>query len=298
MTGIAARFSDTYQGNRMGKKLTCLAVIFALCLALFGCARKANLSQQDEGYIRDLTTNGVYHEVYTKYGLEPGVTTDEIKAYGERTSTGRLTFTTKGSYSVRTESGDVYTGTFKVTGHIEAHGMGTDSCEITAPKNGLKVLPEQSAATTEPAQSETNQSETTQSETMPSDEPTETTLYEPLSAYIGENTGNKQPKIITPPLECDINGDGHAELCVTVIMGSGFVESLVVVYDVYNDCGYMLYDPDVYSYRIMGASDEIVAVGRTKYQETGEKYGVLAIQDGELVFIEEEEYKATLPAPT
>ena len=123
MTGIADGFSYTHiWGIKMGKKLTCLAVILALCLTFFGCTRKTNLSQQDEEYIRELTTNGVYYEVYTKYGLEPGVTTDEIRAYGKRTSTGRLTFTTKGSYSVSTESGDIYTGTFTVTGHLEAHG--------------------------------------------------------------------------------------------------------------------------------------------------------------------------------
>ena len=296
----------------MGKKLISLAVICALCLALFGCAKKqADLSQQDEGYIRDLTTNGVYYEVYMKYGLEPGVTTDKITAYGERTSTGKLTFNTEGSYSVMAESGEIYTGTFKVTGHIMAHGMGTDSVEITAPKNGLDVLPEQSKAPAGPGQSgDSNQSvdpnqsgDPNQSDdTTQSAEPTETTLYQPLSDYISENIRSSAEKLVTPPLECDINGDGHAELCVTVTIGitqnRGIDAVLVAVYDVYNDCGYMLYDPDVYDYAIMGASEDVCAVSRRKHQESGEVYGVLAIQDGELVFIEEDEYKANLPSST
>lgn len=283
MTGIAARFSTQIRGIDMGKKLVCLAVIFALFVSVAGCNKKADISAEDEAYIRELTTDGVYAEVYQKYGLEPGVTTDKITAYGERTSTGTLTFNTEGLYSVMAESGEIYTGTFKVTGHIMAHGMGTDSVEITAPKNGLDVLPEQSKAPEETAQSE----EPTQSA-----EPTETTLYQPFSDYIDENTKNSPPKLITPPVECDINGDGHAELCVTVTIGitqnRGIDAVLIAVYDVYNDCGYMLYDPDVYDYGIEGASEDIVVAYRIKHQGNNKVYGVLAIQDGELVFIEEE----------
>ena len=293
MTGIAARFSTQIRGIDMGKKLVCLAVIFALFVTVAGCHKKADISAEDEAYIRELTTNGVYAEVYQKYGLEPGVTTDKITAYGERTSTGTLTFNTEGSYSVMAESGEIYTGTFKATGHIMAHGMGTDSVEITAPKNGLDVLPEQSKASEETAQSE----EPTQSA-----EPTETTLYQPLSDYISENIRSSAEKLVTPPLECDINGDGHAELCVTVTIGitqnRGIDAVLVAVYDVYNDCGYMLYDPDVYDYAIMGASEDVCVVSRSKHQKNAEVYGVLAIQDGELVFIEEDEYKASLPVST
>lgn len=293
MTGIAARFSTQIRGIDMGKKLVCLAVIFALFVSVAGCHKKADISAEDEAYIRELTTDGVYAEVYQKYGLEPGVTTDKITAYGERTSTGTLTFNTEGSYSVMAESGEIYTGTFKVTGHIMAHGMGTDSVEITAPKNGLDVLPEQSKALEETAQSE----EPTQSA-----EPTETTLYQPLSDYISENIRSSAEMLITPPVECDINGDGHAELCVTVTIGitqgRGIDASLVAVYDVYNDCGYMLYEPDVYDYAIMGASEDVCVVSRSKHQKNAEVYGVLAIQDGELVFIEEDEYNATLPVST
>ena len=263
----------------MGKKFLSLAVIFALCFTLFGCAKKANVSQQDEEYIRWLTTDGVYHEVVTRYGLEPGVTTDKISAYGERTSTGRLTFNTEGSYSVRTESGDIYTGTFKVTGHIEAHGMGTDSCEITAPKNGLKVLPEQSAQPAETA-------ETTQSGTEQSTEPKET-LYEPFSEYINENI-SLSPALVAPLFESDLNNDGYPELCTSITVGSGVVSTLIAVYDVHNDCGYMLNEREVYDYYIMGASENIVAVCRQKYQSEQKVYGMLALQNGELVFIADE----------
>ena len=279
----------------MGKKFLSLAVIFALCFTLFGCAKKSGLtlSQQDEEFVRELTTMGVYHEVYTKYGIEPGVTIDSISAHGERSSTGRMTFETKGTYAVVTDSGEIYSGSFKAKGYIEAHGAGTDSVEITAPKNGLDVLPEQSKAPEETAQSE---------EPTQSTEPTETTLYQPLSDYISENIRSSAVKLVTPPLECDINGDGHAELCVTVTIGitqnRGIDAVLVAVYDVYNDCGYMLYEPDVYDYEIMGASEDVCVVSRSKHQKNAEVYGVLAIQDGELVFIEEDEYNATLPLST
>ena len=278
MTGFAARFSTHIRGIDMGKKLISLAVICALCLALFGCAKKqADLSQQDEGYIRDLTTNGVYHEVYIKYGLEPGVTTDEIKAYGERTSTGRLTFETKGSYSVRTESGDIYTGTFKVTGHIEAHGMGTDSCEITAPKHGLKELPEQSGA----QQSETQQSGTPQNEWP------DQNIYEPFARYIDENI-KVSPALMGPVYECDLNGDGSPELCASVEFGSGVISTLVAVYDVWNDCGHLLNEREEYDYIIEGVSDGKLIVCRRKYQSEQKTYGTLVLQDDKLVFVADE----------
>ena len=60
----------------------------------------------------------------------------------------------------------------------------------------------------------------------------------------------------------------------------------------------MLYDPDVYDYAITGASEDVCVVSRSKHQKNAEVYGVLAIQDGELVFIEEDEYNATLPVST
>lgn len=131
----------------MGKKIACLAVIMALAISVFGCAdkKKVELTPQMETNIKGLINMGVYHEVYTKYGLEPGVTVDKIDAQDESTdSYYKITFVATGSYTVKDSSDDLYSGTFKIDGYWEAHGGGTGECKISEPKCGSKTLPEQS----------------------------------------------------------------------------------------------------------------------------------------------------------
>ena len=265
----------------MGKKIISLAVVLVLAFSLFGCTgKKAELTPEREDYIRSLTDLGVSLEVYSRYGLQPVVSTEKITAYGdsdEENGFQHMTFHTEGSYTVKTETDEVYSGTFKVEGHIEAHGGGPDRCEITEPRNGLSVLPEQS-----PEAAET---------TAQTEETAGTTIYQPLAEYVYGNSGNLKA-VIEPPIECDLNDDGYPELCANVTLGNNISTKMVVVYDVQNDCGYMLNERRSYDYTILGASDDTVAVARRRYEGNGEEHGVITIQKGELVFIDEDTYRA------
>ena len=277
----------------MGKKIICLAIIMFMSFSLIGCAGKkpVDLTSEQREFFESLTKMGVYHEVYSKYGLEPGITIENITAYDDSVSSYyHMVFYANGSYAVMTESNELYSGTFKFKGYYESHGAGTKSCEITAPKNGLSKLPEKSPV------SETDIAEPADSSAVPS-ETAETTLYQPFYVYINENIGT-MGTIIEPPFECDVNRDGHAELCSVVITGSGVITSLIVVYDVQNDKGYMLNDRGEYDYDIIGASEDEIAVRKTVYQGKEETYGTLSIQGDELIFNENAAYGATLPVST
>ena len=269
------------RGIIMIKKIISLAVILVLSLSLFGCAKKGeDLTPEREEFIRELTEMGVSFEVTSRYGLKPVVTTEKITAYDDSDKENgieHMTFYTEGTYSVMTDTNEVYSGTFEAKGHIEAHGAGTDKCEISEPRNGFSVLPEQSTEVIETA--------------VQSDATSETTFYQPLAEYIHEHTGSI-PSFITPSIECDINRDGYPELCSTVTMGSGLVSSFVAVYDVHNDRGYMLGERGTYDYGILGASDDTLAVSRRKSGEDGEVNGVVSIEDDELVFIDEDTYRS------
>ncbi len=277
---------DRNGGIAMRKKVLILAVVFAVSVFFSGCSDKkpADLTPERENYIKELTNLGVYSEICSKYGLEPGVTVDKITAYDDSPKEYyHMTFYTSGSYSVLTDSNEVYSGTFKVKGHIESHGAGTDSVEITEPKNGSSVLPEQSIVL-----------ETTDDTVKTAEETTETTLYQPFSEYVYENAGT-MGTVIEDIYESDINKDGHAELCSTVITGSGIISSLIVVYDMHNDKGYMLNDRLTYDYSIIGASEDDIAILRKDYPDGNESYGTLSIEGDELVFVENAEYGATVP---
>lgn len=277
----------------MGKKIICLAIVMFMSFSLIGCAGKkpVELTPQQHEYFTELTEMGVYYEVYSKYGLEPGITIEKITAYDDSySSIVHMTFYANGSYAVMTESNELYSGTFKFKGFYEAHGAGTVECEITVPKNGSKKLPEKSPV------SGTDAAEPADSEAAPS-ETAETTLYQPFSDFIYENVG-ATGTVIEPPFECDVNGDGHAELCSAVITGSGIITSLIVVYDVHNDKGYMLNDRMEYDYYLLGNSDYEIAVRRVAYEGKEETYGTLSIKGDELVFNENAAYGATLPVST
>ena len=102
-------------------------------------------------------------------------------------------------------------------------------------------------------------------------------------------------RIVEKVYESDVNQDGHLDLCVTVIYGSGIISSAVVVYDVQNDKGYILDERGDYDYQILGADKDLVAVSRTQYGKDAKIYGILAIEDDNLVFVENEEIGATTP---
>ena len=270
----------------MGKKAACLAVIVALAVSVLGCAQKPmELTPQQRTNLTEVAKFGVYNKVYTTYGLEPGITVEDITAHDVSINDYyKLEFTAKGTYAVKADNDEYYTGTFTVTGYWEAHGAGTDKCDITAPKNGSKTLPEK------PIVQETEAA----ADTTTTTEPTESTIYQPLAEYINANTSS-MGRIIEKVFESDVNQDGSPDLCVTVVYGSGIVSSAVVVYDVKNDKGYILDERMSYDYTILGASENVVAVVRTSYGKDAKKYGTLAIEGDALVFVENEEVGATLP---
>lgn len=125
------------------KKIACTIFILFFSLSLIACEKQADLNSQEEGYIRSLVDLAVKSEVMEKYGYVPAVIIDKIKA-SDRTDDGFYyrTFTAEGSYTVRDDNDVTYEGHYKVNGHIESHGEGWDSCDLTAPKNGMSVLPE------------------------------------------------------------------------------------------------------------------------------------------------------------
>ena len=267
----------------MGKKLVCLTAVLALALSLFGCADKKGkeLTTEERSVCESVAKAAVSFEVYSKYGLEPGITVENITASSKDGEVYvRTDFTATGSYTVQDETGNIYSGTFKVNGYSEGHGDGWDKCELTPPKSGSTTLPEQTMETTD------NSVITT------AEEPAETTYYGPLSDYIKSNF-TTMGTIAGKVYESDVNQDGHADLCVTVTTGSGIISSAVVVYDVHNDKGYILNERMTYDYEILGASDYEVAVCRTQYGGTEKAYGTLSIEGDELIFKENAEYGAT-----
>ena len=270
----------------MGKKIACIAVVLALVVSVFGCSKKNSmeLDPQMKTNIEEIVKMGVRQEVYTKYGKAPGITVDKIDARDASVNDYyQILFTATGSYTVVADKGELYTGTFTIDGHWEAHGGGTGECKLTAPKNGLKTLPEN------PVVMETEAA----TDTTTTTEPTETTIYQPLLDYISANTSS-MGRLLGKVYESDVNQDGNPDLCVTVTYGSGIITSAIVVYDVKNDKGYILDERMTCDYEILGASENVVAVCRTPYGKDAKTYGTLAIEGDALIFVEKEETGATV----
>lgn len=273
----------------MGKKIACVAVVLALLVSVFGCSKKNSmeLDPQMKTNIEEIVKMGVHQEVYTKYGKAPGITVDKIDARDASINDYyQILFTATGSYTVVADKGELYTGTFTIDGHWEAHGCGTGECKLTAAKNGLKTLPEQSTLS---ELEEVIKTEATESAT----EPTPSTIYQPLLDYISANTSS-MGRLLGKVYESDVNQDGNLDLCVTVTYGSGIISSAIVVYDVKNDKGYILNERMTYDYEILGASDYEVAVCRTVHGGTEKAFGTLSIEGDELVFNENAQYGATV----
>ena len=272
----------------MIKKLSCLIVILAISLSLMGCTGKKakELTPSERSNLESLAKGAVSFEVFSKYGIEPGITVDTITAYDTKGDVyDRTDFTASGSYTVMDEAGDLYSGTFKVTGYIEGHGSYWDISEMTPPKNGTKVLPEQTGW----FEIETDDV----MDVVPQDETSDAGSYGPLYEFINENISETEIDV-DDPSECDINKDGHLDLCTTVTV-DGTASSVVVVYDVYNEKGYMLDGRPAYDYLIIGSTADDIAIERTECEGGRKSYGTLAIEGGELIFVEDEAYGATTP---
>ena len=100
--------------STMGKKAACLAVIVALAVSVLGCAQKPmELTSQQRTNLTEVAKFGVYNKVYTTYGLEPGITVEDITAHDVSINDYyKLEFTAKGTYAVKADNDEYYTGTF------------------------------------------------------------------------------------------------------------------------------------------------------------------------------------------
>ena len=146
------------------RRIICLTLVLALSAFLFGCSNKKQkeLSENDYKLVESATRLAVISEVMEKYGKEPGMTIEKTTAYDNGDTKFRdFTFYTTGSYAIIDSSGQVYNGTFKVMGHVEEHGYGSDEVEITEPKCGKETFPTQSSGVTEETTTKATTIETT-----------------------------------------------------------------------------------------------------------------------------------------
>ena len=146
------------------RRIVCLTLVLALSAFLFGCnsKKKKELSENDYKLVESATRLTVISEVMAKYGKEPGMTIEKTTAYDNGDTQFRdFTFYTSGSYALIDSSGQVYSGTFKVMGHIEPHGTGVDEVEITEPKCGKETFPTQSSEETKETTTKATTAETT-----------------------------------------------------------------------------------------------------------------------------------------
>lgn len=81
----------------------------------------------------------------------------------------------------------------------------------------------------------------------------------------------------------DLNGDELPELCATISIGFGLIDTRVIVYDYANDIGHDLSDRGYYDYSL-SIDDGQLVVTQTRYSENGSQaIGSMAIINGELV---------------
>jgi len=105
-----------------------------------------------------------------------------------------------------------------------------------------------------------------------------------LMDYIGENV-SLMGTMVANIYEYDVTGDGYDDLCASVYTGSGIVSILVVVYDLYNDQGYMLDNRMVYDYWIEGVVGNKLVVDRVPYRDQqAQVYGTVVVENGRLVY--------------
>ena len=130
--------------NSMGRRIGYTLLALALSLSLFGCEKKktVELTPQKKEQIESLTRAAVHSKVYELYGLEAGILIEEISITDSGTkSSPRTDFTSSGTYAVTDASGEIYSGKFKASGYIEAHGSSFHCDELTPAKNGSTPLP-------------------------------------------------------------------------------------------------------------------------------------------------------------
>jgi len=143
--------------NSMGRRIGYTLLALALSLSLFACENKktVELTPQKKEQIESLTRAAVHSKVYEVYGLEPsGILIEQISITDSGTKSSPHTdFTSSGTYSVTDASGEIYSGKFKTSGYIEAHGSSFHCDELTPAKNGSTPLPTMAPVSTTEATS-------------------------------------------------------------------------------------------------------------------------------------------------
>ena len=81
-------------------------------------------------------------------------------------------------------------------------------------------------------------------------------------------------------VEFDVNKDGYPDLCASVSTGSGIISSLIAVYDVHNDVGYMLHDRGEYDYVFPLEDRMFMVVHNGSMTGQGADY-IFSVADGE-----------------
>ena len=110
-------------------------------------------------------------------------------------------------------------------------------------------------------------------------------IFAPLYQYVRENVTLMGTFLHRPSVLYDVTGDGTADLCASVTTGSGIISTLVVVYDVQNQRGYMLNDRMKFNYYIQGIEDGQLVVKRTMWgDQEKETTGTIRLEGDEITF--------------
>lgn len=110
-------------------------------------------------------------------------------------------------------------------------------------------------------------------------------IFAPLYQYVRENVTLMGTFLHRPSVLYDVTGDGTADLCASVTTGSGIISTLVVVYDVQNQRGYMLNDRMKFNYHIQGIEDGQLVVKRTMWgDQEKETTGTIRLEGDEIAF--------------
>ncbi|MBO6163143.1 MAG: hypothetical protein J6O53_07795 [Eubacterium sp.] len=110
-------------------------------------------------------------------------------------------------------------------------------------------------------------------------------IFAPLYQYVRENVTLMGTFLHRPSVLYDVTGDGTADLCASVTTGSGIVSTLVVVYDVQNQRGYMINDRMKFDYHIQGIEDGQLVVKRTMWgDQEKETTGTIRLEGDEIAF--------------
>ena len=85
---------------------------------------------------------------------------------------------------------------------------------------------------------------------------------------------------------CDLNGDGLPELCATLSMGSGVIDTRIMVYDYANGRTYELEDRMKFDYALRFDPDTaLLYVDRTPYEgREPDQSGLLMLEDSVLTY--------------